>query len=58
MYQEHLHKVTQDSEHQRQRRDDIIKNLKTQLSSTEGEMQKSRAKHDTEKYVFGKALLN
>lgn len=52
MYQEHLHKVTQDSEHQRQRRDDIIKNLKTQLSSTEGEMQKSRAKHDTEKKTF------
>ena len=52
MYQDHLHKVTQDSEHQRQRRDDIIKALKMQLSTVEGELQKTRSQHMADGYVF------
>lgn len=57
MYQDHLHKITQDSENQRQRRDEIIKNLQTKLSNSEGELQKIRAKHAADEYVLG-ALCN
>lgn len=52
MYQDHLHKITQDSEHQRQKRDEMIKNLKTQLSKAEGELQNTRAQHTAYKYVL------
>ena len=52
MYQEHLHKMTQDSENQRQRRDDIIKSLKTQLTNSEGELQKTHAMHAANEYVL------
>ena len=52
MYQDHLHKITQDSEHQRQKRDEMIKNLRTQLSKTEGELQNARAQLAAEKYVL------
>lgn len=57
MYQDHLHKITQDSENQRQRRDEIIKNLQSKVSHSEGELQKTRAKHATDEYVLG-ALCN
>lgn len=53
MYQDHLHKITQDSENQRQRRDEIIKNFQTKLSNSEGELQKTRAKHAADEYVLG-----
>ena len=53
MYQDHLHKITQDSENQRQRRDEIIKNFQTKLSNSEGELQKTRAKHGADEYVLG-----
>lgn len=52
MYQDHLHKITQDSENQRQRRDEIIKNLQTKLSNSEGELQKTRAKHAADENEF------
>lgn len=52
MYQDHLHKVTQDSEHQRQKRDEIIKAVKMQLSNTEAELQNTRAQHIANKYVI------
>ncbi|XP_068720017.1 trichohyalin-like [Montipora capricornis] len=46
LYQDHLHKVTQDSEHQRSKRDDIIKALRTQLATTEKEFHKAQAHID------------
>lgn len=57
MYQDHLHKITQDSENQRQRRDEIIKTLQTKLSNSDGELQKTRAKNAADEYVLG-ALCN
>ena len=57
MYQDHLHKITQDSENQRQRRDEIIKTLQTKLSNSDGELQKTLAKHAADEYVLG-ALCN
>lgn len=58
MYQDHLHKITQDSENQRQRRDEIIKSLQTKLSNSEGELQKTRAKHGADEYVLGSLCNN
>ncbi|XP_068701902.1 uncharacterized protein [Montipora foliosa] len=46
LYQDHLHKVTQDSEHQRSKRDDMIKALRTQLATNEKEFHKCRAHID------------
>ena len=57
MYQDHLHKVTQDSEHQRQKRDEMIKNLKIQLTKTEGELQNTRAQLVADKYVLNSVTL-
>ena len=43
MYQDHLLKITEDSESQRSKRDEIIKNLKKRVSVMEVELQRDRS---------------
>lgn len=53
MYQDHLHKITDDSEKQRLKRDKIIEGLRKQVSTLEVDLQKSRL----EKETYGADLL-
>lgn len=52
MYQDHLHKITDNSESQRVKRDGMIKDLKKQLSATEVGLQKTRVQLETDGYVW------
>ncbi len=49
MYQDHLHKITEDSENQRIKRDEIIKTLRKQVSAVEVELQKTRVQLEADK---------
>ena len=51
MYQDHLHKITDDSEKQRMKRDQLIESLKKNMSTTDAELKKTRSKQETDRYV-------
>ena len=51
MYQDHLHKITEDSESQRNKRDEIIRNTRKQLGSMEVELQRTRTQLEAEWYI-------
>ena len=51
MYQDHLHKITDDSEKQRLRRDQLIESLKKNMSTTNAELKKTRLEKETDRYV-------
>lgn len=51
MYQDHLHKITEDSESQRNKRDEIIRNNKEKLTSMDVELQRTRAQLEAEGYI-------
>lgn len=51
MYQDHLHKITEDSESQRNKRDEIIRNTRKQLASMEVELQRTHTQMEAEWYV-------
>lgn len=50
MYQDHLHKITDDSEKQRIKRDKIIEGLRKQLSAIEAELKNTRTQKETDRY--------
>ena len=51
MYQDHLHKITDDSEKQRMKRDQLIESLKKNMSTTDAELKKTRLKQETDRYM-------
>ena len=51
MYQDHLHKITDDSEKQRSKRDQLIESLKKNMSTADAELKKARLKHETDRYM-------
>ncbi|CAH3125327.1 unnamed protein product [Pocillopora meandrina] len=52
MYQDHLHKITDDSEKQRLRRDQLIESLKKNMSTTNAELKKTRLEKETDRAAF------
>ena len=52
MYQDHLHKITEDSESQRSKRDEIIKNLNKRLTTMDGELQRTRAQLEADRCMY------
>ncbi|PFX22637.1 hypothetical protein AWC38_SpisGene12827 [Stylophora pistillata] len=48
MYQEHLHKIAEDNEKQRLKRDKIIEGLRKQVSTLEADLQKTRLEKENE----------
>lgn len=51
MYQDHLHKITEDSESQRTKRDEIIKTLRKQVTAMEVELQRTRVQLEADRYI-------
>ena len=51
MYQDHLHKITDDSEKQRRKRDQLIESLKKDMSTADAELKKTRLKQETDRYM-------
>lgn len=51
MYQDHLLKITEDSESQRSKRDEIIKNLRKQVTALEIELQRARVQLEADRYI-------
>ena len=51
MYQDHLHKITDDSEKQRLKRDQLIESLKKNMSTADAELKKTRLKQETDRYL-------
>ena len=51
MYQDHLHKITDDSEKQRLKRDQLIESLKKNMSTADAELKKTRLKQETDRYM-------
>lgn len=49
MYQEHLHKITEDSKNQRIKRDEIITNLRKQMSAVENQLQTTRVQLEADR---------
>ena len=52
MYQDHLLKITEDSESQRSKRDEIIKNLRKQVTALEIELQRTRVQLEADRYIW------
>ena len=52
MYQDHLHKVTEDSESQRSKRDEIIKTLRKQVTAMEVELQRALVQLEADRYTW------
>ena len=52
MYQDHLHKITEDSESQRTKRDEIIKTLRKQVTAMEVELSRTRVQLEADRYIW------
>ena len=52
MYQEHLHKITEDGESQRYKRDEIIKSLRKQVTAMDVELQRTRVQLEADRYIW------
>ena len=50
MYQDHLHKITEDSEKQRNKRDEIIRGLRKQVSALEVQLHNTQVKLEADRY--------
>ena len=52
MYQDHLLKITEDSESQRRKRDEIIKDLRKKVSVMEVDLQRTGVQWEADRYVW------